>query len=161
MTKRTDRFTAAEMGLLRLLWDHEAVTLAEAHQAMLDSGATIGYTTVQTRLERLVDKGVVGKSTTRPASYHALVGPSDVSGPLLDLLKERVSGIVPLVAHLLQDSALTKEELREMRELIADAEQRCRTTARPNATGKDVKKATEKEKGNRPNKRATPRKPST
>ncbi|WP_231602881.1 BlaI/MecI/CopY family transcriptional regulator [Neorhodopirellula pilleata] len=134
--RRTNRFTAAEMELFRLLWDHDTVTLAEAHQAMLASGATIGYTTVQTRLERLVDKGVVGKSATRPASYHALVGPSDVSGPLLDLLKERVSGIVPLVAHLLQNSVLTEQELREMRQLIADAEQRCGKTKSSSDTDK-------------------------
>jgi len=151
--KRTDRFTAAEMELLRLLWDHEAVTLAEAHQAMLDSGATIGYTTVQTRLERLVDKGVVGKSSTRPASYHALVAPSDVSGPLLDLLKERVSGIVPLVAHLLQDAALTEEELREMKKLIAEAERQRRKP--PISTETDKSATTWRKKTTTPSRRAT------
>jgi BlaI family transcriptional regulator, penicillinase repressor len=128
--KRTNRFTAPEMELLRLLWDHDPLTLAEAHQAMVQRGATIGYTTVQTRLERLVEKGVVGKSSTRPACYHALVDPSDVSGPLLDLLRDRVSGIVPLVAHLLQDSKLTKDELQEMKQLIAEAEQRQQTSSR-------------------------------
>ena len=126
--KTTERFTAAEMELLRLLWEHRTLTLAQAHQAMAEAGATIGYTTVQTRLERLVDKGVVGKSATRPASYTALVDRSDVSGPLLDLLRERVSGVVPLVAHLLQDSSLTKDDLKEMKRLIAEAEKRQRSS---------------------------------
>ena len=128
--KRNERFTAAEMELLKLLWDHQSLTLAEAHQAMLDAGATLGYTTVQTRLERLVEKGVVGKSSTRPASYKALVDPSDVSGPMLDLLRERVSGIVPMVAHLLQDSSLTSEELKEMKRLIVEAEKRQRAAGK-------------------------------
>ena len=128
--KRNERFTAAEMELLKLLWDYQSLTLAEAHQAMLDAGATLGYTTVQTRLERLVEKGVVGKSSTRPASYKALVDPSDVSGPMLDLLRERVSGIVPMVAHLLQDSSLTSEELKEMKRLIVEAEKRQRAAGK-------------------------------
>ncbi len=122
--KRPGRFTAAEMELLRLLWDHQSLSLAEAHQAMQNAGASIGYTTVQTRLERLVEKQVVGKSTTRPAKYTALVDPSDVSGPLLKLLRERVSGIVPLVAQLLQSTSLSKDEIKEMKRLIAEAEKR-------------------------------------
>jgi BlaI family transcriptional regulator, penicillinase repressor len=124
------RFTAAEIELLRLLWDHPSLTLAEAHQAMQRSGATVGYTTVQTRLERLVEKGVVSKSNKRPAGYTALVNPQDVSGPLLDLLRERVSGIVPLVAHLLQDSSLTAGELKEMKRLVTEAEKRQQATSR-------------------------------
>ena len=118
------RFSAAEMNLLRLLWDFGNVTLSEAHAEMVRRGEKIGYTTVQTRLERLVDKKVVAKSTTRPASYSAIVDPSDVSGPLLDLLLDRVSGVVPLVAHLLQDSSLTPTDLKEMKRLIAAAERK-------------------------------------
>ncbi|MCA9219458.1 MAG: BlaI/MecI/CopY family transcriptional regulator, partial [Planctomycetales bacterium] len=81
-------------------------------------------TTVQTRLERLVEKGVVKKSATRPATYSAAVEPEDVSGPLLDLLLDRVSGAVPLFAHLIENSSLTADELNEMKRLIAEAERR-------------------------------------
>ncbi len=127
-------FYSAEIELLRLLWDHPNLTLADAHQAMLNAGATVGYTTVQTRLERLVEKGVVSKSSSRPAGYTALVNPQDVSGPLLDLLRDRVSGIVPLVAHLLQDSSLTASELKEMKRLVAEAEKRQQATSRKDSS---------------------------
>lgn len=85
-------------------------------------GEQVGYTTVQTRLERLVAKGVVSKSGDRPAKYQAAIAPEEVSGPLLDLLLQRVSGAVPLFAQLIQDPTLTREDLAEMKRLIAEAE---------------------------------------
>ncbi|MCA9154560.1 MAG: BlaI/MecI/CopY family transcriptional regulator [Planctomycetales bacterium] len=122
--KAKQRFTAAEINILKMLWDRGEATLSEAHQAITDRGENVGYTTVQTRLERLVEKGVVKKSATRPATYSAAVEPEDVSGPLLDLLLDRVSGAVPLFAHLIENSSLTADELNEMKRLIAEAERR-------------------------------------
>ena len=65
-------------------------------------GGDIGYTTVQTRLNRMVKKGIVRRSRTTPAKYSAGLTPDEVSGRDLDLLLEKVSGgrVVPLVAHL-------------------------------------------------------------
>ncbi len=79
---------------------------------------------MQTRLNRLADKGVVTRSAERPARYAAAVEPHDVSARHLDLLLERVSegNVVPLVAHLVRDRALTVAEIAELKELIAEAE---------------------------------------
>ena len=120
--KPTERFAPGEMSILRLLWDLGASTLAEAHAEIVRRGEKIGYTTVQTRLERLVAKEVVTKTSDRPAKYQAAIAPEEVSGPLLDLLLEKVSGAVPLFAQLIQDPALTSEDLAEMKRLIAAAE---------------------------------------
>jgi BlaI family penicillinase repressor len=118
------RLSPGEMEILQVLRDGEGLTLSEAHKAMCARGKEIGYTTVQTRLERLVEKGAVLKSAQRPARYQAALGPEQVSGPLLDLLLERVSGAVPLVAHLLQDPSLSREDLDEIKRLLAEAERR-------------------------------------
>ena len=107
--------------MVRVLWEQGDATLSETHQAMRRQGETVGYTTVQTRLERLVVKGIVTKKGHRPARYHAAVSPDQVSRPLIDLLRD-VSGPVPLVAHLLEDPSLTADDLREMKRLIAKAE---------------------------------------
>lgn len=120
------RFSSGEIGILRMLWERGHATLSEAHEAMAAQGQAVGYTTVQTRLERLVHKGAVSKSPTRPAKYSAVVSPDEVSQPLLHLLVERVSGPVPLVAQLLQDTSLTPEDLQEIRRLIGEAEQSLR-----------------------------------
>jgi BlaI family transcriptional regulator, penicillinase repressor len=117
------RFSSGEIGILRMLWERGQATLSEAHAAMVAEGQPVGYTTVQTRLERLVHKGAVAKSSTRPCKYSAVVSPEEVSESLLQLLVERVSGPVPLVAQLLQDTSLTPGDLQEIRRLIGEAEQ--------------------------------------
>jgi predicted transcriptional regulator len=59
LTGPESRLGAGELELLEVLWRLGAVTIAEA-QAGLDREQ--GYTTIQTRLERLVAKGVAAKS---------------------------------------------------------------------------------------------------
>lgn len=116
------KLSADEIALLRLLWDRAPVTLAAAHQELAERGVRIGYTTAQTRLERLVEKGVVAKTNDRPAKYVAAVTPDQVSGPLIHLLLDKVSGAVPLFAHLLEDQSLTRDDLEQMKRMIAQAE---------------------------------------
>jgi len=124
--KLPSRLSSGEISIVRMLWETGPASLSEAHRAIQDRGERVGYTTVQTRLERLVKKGVVTKGDSRPAKYSAAVSPDDVSRPLLELLVERVSGPVPLVAHLLQDPSLTQRDVDEMKRLIAEAERSVR-----------------------------------
>lgn len=123
MEKRSDapRLTAGEMEILQVLWAQGGATILEAQRAL---GRQIGYTTVQTRLNRLAAKGVVVRTNSRPAKYRAAVAPEDVSARHLDLLVERVSGgsVVPLVAHLVKDRPLSREEIRQLKRLIDQAE---------------------------------------
>jgi len=113
--------SAGEMEILQVLWRTGAVTLSGAHRAL---GREIGYTTVQTRLNRLVEKGLARRSTNRPARYSAAVSQREISAGQLDLLLERVSGgsIVPLVAHLVEDRSLSPAEIDELKQLISEAE---------------------------------------
>ena len=106
-----------------MLWEHGSLTLAEAHEEV---GRPIGYTTVQTRLNRLAEKGLVMRSADRPAKYSAAISRSDVSANHLELLLDRVTqgNIVPLVAHLVDDRSLTRQELGELKRIIGDAERR-------------------------------------
>jgi BlaI family penicillinase repressor len=119
---RTTAYLAAgEMEMLQVLWSEGPVTIAEAQRAL---DRPVGYTTVQTRLNRLVAKGIVARSKRRPAKYHPLVAPEEVSARHLDLLLERVSGgnVVPLVAHLVQERSLSAEEIENLKRLVAQAE---------------------------------------
>lgn len=117
------RLGAGELELLEVLWRLGSVTIAEA-QAGLDREQ--GYTTVQTRLERLVAKGVATKSTNRPARYSAAVSREDISRDDLKTLVRRVTqgSVVPLIAHLVNDRALTSDEVQQIRDLITQAETR-------------------------------------
>ena len=123
MSKRRKgpRLSVGEMEIMQMLWRAGPMTLSQAHSGL---GRTIGYTTIQTRLNRLVEKKVVARSAQRPARYEAAVEPEEVSARHLALLVERVSGgsVVPLVAHLVRDWELTAEEIAQLKKLIAQAE---------------------------------------
>ena len=117
------RLGAGELELLEVLWRCGPATISEALDGLEREQ---GYTTVQTRLERLVAKKVAKKSRTRPARYSAAITEDDVSRDDLNVLVQRVTRgrIVPLIAHLVNDRPLTTDEIQEIRRLIADAEQR-------------------------------------
>ncbi len=121
--RRRPPLAAGELEVLSLLWEHGPLTLAEAHERF---ERPLGYTTVQTRLNRLVEKELVRRSKERPARYEAAVSREEVSADALRTLRERVTGgrVVPLVARLLDDSRLSADEFGELRELIEQAEAR-------------------------------------
>ena len=122
--RKIPRFSPRELEILAMLWDRGPVTLAEAHAAFGQFGRPVGYTTVQTRLNRLVEKRAVRRSRRRPARYEAAVRAEDVGVRQIDVLLDTLSrtSIVPLVAHLIAGSTLTPDELRELKRLIAEAE---------------------------------------
>ncbi len=121
MTRKLSRLTPAELEVLDVLWRAGGATIAET-QARL--ARPLGYTTVQTRLNRLVAKGVVVRTAERPARYVAKVSPSEVGRDVLSLLVERGTqgGVVPLVAELLRTRALNAEEIRQLRGLLDQLE---------------------------------------
>ncbi len=125
MKKRSVKLSPGEMEMLSMLWTRGELSLAEAHEAI---GRPIGYTTIQTRLNRLVEKGFVARSETRPCKYAAAVTQQAVSANHLDVLVDRVSGghVVPLVAQLVGDRDLTKQEISDLKRIIQEAEKRTR-----------------------------------
>ena len=122
-SSKTHRVSAGELELLEILWQNGQVTLSEAHQAM---GTGIGYTTVQTRLNRLVEKGLACRSDKRPAQYSAAVHRNDIHAGQFELLLKRIGGgsVVPLVAHLVEDQPLSRDEIDQLRKLIDEAEEK-------------------------------------
>ncbi len=123
MKKASVKLSPGEMEMLGMLWQHGELSLAEAHEAI---GRPLGYTTIQTRLNRLVEKGFVQRSDARPSKYSASVTAESVSANHLDVLVQRVAGghVVPLVAQLLNNRDLSQEEISDLKKLIKDAEKR-------------------------------------
>jgi BlaI family penicillinase repressor len=119
------RPSPAEMELLDVLWTHGPSSIAEVHERL----GKAAYTTVQTRLNRLVDKRLAVRSGDRPARYTAAVEREQVSAGHLGLLVDQLCGgrIVPLVAQLVADRKLSSEEIVELKGLIAAAEKTAAT----------------------------------
>ena len=125
--KKTPRLGTGELEILEMLWREGAVNLSQSHEAL---GKPIGYTTVQTRLNRMVAKGVVKKSKDRPALYSAGVTREQVNRHDLELLVKQVNNgkFIPLISHLVNDRSLTQEEIDELKSLVADAEKKSSET---------------------------------
>ena len=122
MNNANRRLTRGELQILQMLWREERVTIAGAHQALAEP---IGYSTVQTRLNRLVGKGLVRKTKDTPTRYEAAIQPEDVvESELRTLVQEVSGGVVPLVAQLFREHQPSARELDEIRQLIRQAETR-------------------------------------
>lgn len=134
--KQPIKLTSGEVDLMDLLWRHQKLTLAEAHEAF--GSERIGYTTMQTRLNRLVEKGLAQRSSDRPAVYVPRVAREAVqAGHLDDMLKRLADGsVVPLVAHLVRDRKIDRSELSELKRLVRQAERDLDQTE-PKATSED------------------------
>ncbi|MEO1529353.1 MAG: BlaI/MecI/CopY family transcriptional regulator [Planctomycetota bacterium] len=131
--KPKPRLSSGELDLMDLLWREGPLTLAQAHESF--GAKKVGYTTMQTRLNRLVEKGLATKSG-RPASYEAAVDRESIQAGHLDQLISKLAGgsVVPLVAQLMQDRQISAAELDELKQLIRDAEEQPEVESSP-ATG--------------------------
>ena len=125
MPKRTRsiKLSIGELKIMGILWKRGHLTLSEAYE---HQSGNLGYTTIQTMLNRLVIKGVASRSKTSPMKYRALVSPHDAGATLLQLLIDTVGGgsILPLINQLTSYVTLTSEEARTLKQAIDQATKR-------------------------------------
>jgi len=126
------RLSTGEMELMRMLWECGPLTLAKAHELFDGYGGPIAYPTMQTRLNRLVDKGFAAKNDARPAAYRAVLSPTQTAAGLLrQVLDKLVKGsVAPLMSSLISERPLTSDEIRDIRELLDRIERSHRTQPR-------------------------------
>jgi BlaI family penicillinase repressor len=114
----------AELAVLKALWDGGPATVRELMDRL---GSEQAYTTVQTLVGRLVDKGhvradrrdlahVFVAATTREQLARQQV--ANVADSLLD------GAVAPLVLGLVERGDFTAAEIARFRELLAAAEQK-------------------------------------
>ena len=122
--RKNIRLSGGEMELMSMLWEESPVTISEAHEAFSRYGAPVGYPTMQTRLNRLVDKALVRKTNDRPARYQPTVTMDQVALGHLDQLLDKLAGasVAPLVCHLISEGPLSADEIEELRTLLNKAE---------------------------------------
>ena len=106
-----------EMELLNLLWKLGPSTLSDVHQ---NYSRPVGYTTIQTRLNRMVDKGVLSRSGEYPAQYKAVVKTEVATDSFFHKVAKMCDGsLAPLIAHLTKKRKLQPDEIAMLEELIA------------------------------------------
>jgi len=112
------RFTARELDVVNVLWERGPSTVAEVRKALEDD---LAYTTVLTILRVLEDKGHVGHTEEgRAYRYHALVDREVAARSALHRVKKNLfrGSSELLLTRLVEDDALSDDELRRMRELL-------------------------------------------
>ena len=117
------KLTPGELELLEIFWQRGPQTIAQMHQELHAKGRKPAYSTVQTRLNRLFDKGIIARNGQYPAIYEALVSPDEVSGRYFDLLESLCgNNIAPLMLHLTEKRKFSKAELDVLKKIIESAE---------------------------------------
>jgi BlaI family penicillinase repressor len=113
-------FTDREADVMQVLWDHGPSVVAEVQARV---GAKLAYTTVLTVLRTLETKGYVGhEEQGRGYRYHAIVEQQVARKSALRHLTSKLfkGSAELLMIHLVADQKLSAEQVRRMRELLAE-----------------------------------------
>jgi len=115
-----------ELRLLRVLWERGPSTVREVHERLEASGGT-GYTTVLKILQIMHGKGlVIRDGSSRSHIYAAAVPPETTQRQLVTDLIDRAFGgsARGLVMQALETRVASREELDQVRDLLAEMERR-------------------------------------
>jgi predicted transcriptional regulator len=124
MTDRTDKPSPTELEILRILWDQGPSTVRQVFDTFSRS-RPIGYTGVLKTLQIMTVKGSVRRDESERAHVYEAVQPaSKTKGQLVgDLIDRAFSGSASqLLMHALSGRKTSKEELEEIRKILADHE---------------------------------------
>jgi predicted transcriptional regulator len=105
--------------ILELLWSEGPTHLARTRRWFHERGRNLAVTTLHTRLNRLVDKGIIRRIAENPALYEAAVRRDEVTGRYAELVTELCGrNWIPLVAQLAENRDFTAEEIEFLEQLI-------------------------------------------
>jgi len=121
MPDRLGELGAAELEVLKTLWDQGPCTVRDVLNHLLQRGRKLAYTTVLTFLTRLEQKGFVLSNKSGLAYvYRAKVTRERVSrSRIRSLVQELYDGAAgALVLQLMQSERLSAEEIEELQRLL-------------------------------------------
>lgn len=110
----------AELEIARIVWELKDASVRQVFDA-LPPGRDIDFTTVQTYLRRLEEKGYLnvrleGRSRMYSPKVRAQTVIRETVGEMVELLFGGDS--MPLVRHLVEDSKLSSQDIEQLRQLL-------------------------------------------
>ena len=119
--------TDAELAVLQALWDGEPATIRQLSETVYRDGGGSSYATVQKLLERLEAKAFVERD--RSGSVHvfrAALNRDELIRRRLRAVADTLCGgsLTPLLTSLVQGEQLSDRDLKTLRALIDDLDQR-------------------------------------
>jgi BlaI family penicillinase repressor len=121
----TASVSETELAVLKVLWEKEQGTVRELQTILRDQGRNWAYTTVQTLLNRLEQKGVVASDKSSLAHVYRSVVSRDrmLQQRLSDLADELCEGTAsPLMLALVEGARFTPEDIDQFRKLLDQLE---------------------------------------
>lgn len=114
--KKSMRLTRFELEIMDLLWPRREASVREIQEAIPENMRP-AYTTVQSILQRLEQKGAVRRSRKigNALMFEPLITRKSAYRRLIDELLDIFGGSAqPVVAHLLESGKLTLEDLKAL-----------------------------------------------
>ena len=116
------KLTPLELQIMEALWNEGRLSIREIQEAFPKKGRP-AYTTVQTTVYRLEEKGAVRrvKKISNAHIFEAVLSRQEGRGRLIDELLALFGGRTqPVMAHLVETGKLTLDDVREAEKLIQD-----------------------------------------
>jgi BlaI family penicillinase repressor len=123
--KHVPRISEAEWEVMQAVWQRFPCSADEIVSRLLERDQSWHPKTARTLLNRLVKKKVLGfRKEARAYYYRPLVAERDCIDSASESFLGRVFGgsLKPMLAHFVDQKKLTSAEIRELRELLDDAE---------------------------------------
>jgi BlaI family penicillinase repressor len=124
MSRTKPGLGARELAVMKVVWRLEEASVREVYET-LRKRRTVAYTTVMTMMSTLEAKGYLKKRADGRAFRYRPARPEE--RVITSLVREFVDRVFdgasrPLLAHLVTEGRLTKEEREELKRLIDEAE---------------------------------------
>ncbi|MBZ5578391.1 MAG: BlaI/MecI/CopY family transcriptional regulator [Acidobacteriia bacterium] len=119
MRHRSKTLTGQELEIMKIVWEHERVTVRDVYEALLEH-RKVAYTTVMTMMKILEQKGFLKKSQEERAHvYRPAQAKKLVIGSMVREFVNRVfnGSAEPLLVHLVEEHHLSQKDLEEIARL--------------------------------------------
>jgi BlaI family transcriptional regulator, penicillinase repressor len=114
-----------ELAILRVVWSREACTVREVHEALRAERDT-GYTSTLKMMQVMCEKGLLKRDDSqRPQVYRPAIPQEQTQKKIVrDLVKTVFGGSArKLVMQAVQSHKISREELKEIRNLLDQLEE--------------------------------------
>ncbi|HXK09650.1 MAG TPA: BlaI/MecI/CopY family transcriptional regulator [Vicinamibacteria bacterium] len=122
MRRPSPTLTPQELEIMKEVWSRGHATVRDVYEALLRE-RKVAYTTVMTMMNVLEKKGHLRKKADRRSFVYRPTRPRrQVVGSMVRDFVQRVFGgsAAPLLAHLVDEEALTREELDDLAKRIRE-----------------------------------------
>ena len=116
MRRKSTTLTEQELEIMKVVWEHDTVTVREVYETLLKR-RKVAYTTVMTMMKILEQKKYLKKNQSDRAYVYRPAQPrGQVIGAMVRDFVNRVfnGSAEPLLVHLVEEHDLSKEDLAEI-----------------------------------------------